>query len=340
MQVKTVKEDDVSSKSDSSSDSSDSEEEAPAAKEEVAAKDDDNSSSDDDSDDDSDDSTQSSNPPEDAMNESTSTKRKSEPTDQPEAKRPAVSGGGQTKIYVRGLPWRATEDEVREYFMVCGQGPVSVELPLQDDGRSSGTAIIDFGSDEDAAAAIELNGNDFHGRWLSIRYKNDRPILTPRAPSQKEEGCVTVFIGNLPWDVDEGTIRETFGECGEINMVRFSTDRETGEFKGYGHVEFCETEATDKAVKLAGTEIMGRAVRVDFANDRRNSNGFGGGRGGGRGFGRGGGGGRSGGRGGFGRGGGRGGGHGRGGSYGGTDGFRAKRSGAIAEFSGNKITFD
>jgi RNA recognition motif-containing protein len=36
------------------------------------------------------------------------------------------------------LPWRATEDEVREYFASCGK-ITSLELPLQDDGRSSGT---------------------------------------------------------------------------------------------------------------------------------------------------------------------------------------------------------
>ena len=112
----------------------------------------------------------------------------------------------------------------------------------------------------------------------------------------------------------------------------------------YGHVEFAETEATDAAVKLAGTEIFGRGIRVDFANDRRQSFGGsdgggglgGGGRGGGGRFGSGDRGGRGGGRGGgrFGsgdRGGGRGGG--RGGNT------LHKASGGIADFAGKKITF-
>ena len=274
-----------------------------------------------------------------------SNKRKAEDTSvEPDSKR-AAGEAPKTKIYIRGLPWRATEDEVRDFFSQCGKGPKLVELPLQDDGRSSGTAILDFATPECAAAAMELNGADFQGRWLSIQYSTPKPILSQRAPTQKEEGCTTVFIGNLPWSADEDTVREVFGECGEIKMVRFSTDRETGDFKGYGHVEFFDSEATDKAVELAGTDIMGRAVRVDFANERRQSFG-GGGRGGGRGGGGGGGGGggRGGGRGGGGRGGY---GRGRGGSSGGFGGgsaggrgFTAKRTGAIAEFSGNKITFD
>jgi nucleolin len=328
-----------SSDADSSSDS-DSDDDQKAPEPEKAKKQD---SSPDSS---SDDSTQSSAPPADAMDEtkdeSTNKRKADDDVHVPSAKRAAGEGEG-TKIYVRGLPWRASEEEVREFFVACGKGPVSIELPLMDDGRSSGSAIIDFSSTDDAAAAIELNGNDFQGRWLSIKYSTPKAITGPREPSKKEAGCMTVFIGNLPWDVDEDTIREVFGECGEIASVRFSTDRETGDFKGYGHVEFTQTEATDKAVALAGTEIMGRAVRVDFANEKKN-NGFGGGGGRGRGDGRGRGGrfGRGGGRdyggrgGSSGRGGGRAGGRGRGVF---DTGF-AKRTGAIAAFSGNKITFD
>merc|ERR1712032_366706 len=44
------------------------------------------------------------------------------------------------KIYVRGLPWKANEDEVREYFSTCGE-IISIEMPIMDDGRSSGTGI-------------------------------------------------------------------------------------------------------------------------------------------------------------------------------------------------------
>jgi nucleolin len=149
-----------------------------------------------------------------------------------------------------------------------------------------------------------------------------------------------VFVGNLSFNIDEESIREAFKSCGEITSVRFAEDKMTGEFKGFGHIEFSKTESTDAAVKMAGTSILGRSVRVDYANDRK-----GGGDGGSpRKFG---GGGR--GRGGFGRGsdgGGRGAGRGRG-AFGrsGRGGGRgnsttAKKNGGITEFTGKKITFD
>lgn len=251
--------------------------------------------------------------------------------------------GGLTKLYVRGLPWKATEDEVREFFG-GNSVVVSCELPLDDSGRSSGTAIVECSDAAAASNALEtLNGADFQGRWLSIKHhtpmENGGNNHTPR--TEKQPGCKTVFVGNLSFQIDEESLREAFSSCGEILSIRFATDRETGEFKGFGHVEFMDTEATDAAVALAGTYVMGRAVRVDYAQERGRtpgSGGRGGGGGGGRGYM-----GSSGGRGGGGRGyGGRSGGHGGGGGRGRGPprSGGSKKSGAIAEFKGSKITFD
>jgi len=62
--------------------------------------------------------------------------------EKPECKKKAAveDGKDNLRIYIRGLPWRATEDEVREYFSTCGE-ITSIEMPIMDDGRSSGTGI-------------------------------------------------------------------------------------------------------------------------------------------------------------------------------------------------------
>ena len=38
-----------------------------------------------------------------------------------------------------------------------------------------------------------------------------------------------------------------------------------GEFKGCGFVEFAESWSTDEAVKLNGSDVMGRPMRVDYS---------------------------------------------------------------------------
>jgi nucleolin len=194
-----------------------------------------------------------------------------------------------------------------------------------------------FANADGAAACLAKDGVTFGERWLSIKMSAERAKQdASRGPSEKMAGCMTVFIGNLSWDVDEESVRATFADCGEITGVRFAEDRETGKFKGFGHVEFSTTEATDVAVALAGTDVCGRAIRVDFAAVKQRpafgSGGFGGGGrgGGGRGS-------PMGGRGGGGRGGG-----GRGGerSFSPPNAAAAKKNGSIGAFSGSKTTFD
>jgi len=301
------------------SDSEDEKPEAKKAKVEDAKKDESGSSSSDSSS--GSDSSDSEDEKEDeGTSNGESKKRKADSAlESGEEKKQALDPDANCKVYIRGLPWRATEDEINEFFAECGKIK-SIDMPLQDDGRSSGTgeftvraatrslsshtktteltsffshqtcapilirqAIIEFSDASGAAAALEHNGADFGGRWLNIKYSTSRPIDEARAPSQKEEGCVTVFVGNMSFHIDEDTVRETFKDCGEIANIRFAEDRETGAFKGYGHVEFVESEATDKAVALAGTYVMDRPIRVDFANERRGRSSFGGGDGGGRG---------------------------------------------------------
>jgi len=88
--------------------------------------------------------------------------------------------------------------------------------------------------------------------------------------SPKPEGCITVFVGKLSYDIDEETMRDTFKDCGDIKEIRWLNDRETGQFKGCAFVEFSSTGAVDKAVKLNGSSVMGRAMKIDFASNKRN----------------------------------------------------------------------
>ena len=49
-----------------------------------------------------------------------------------------------------------------------------------------------------------------------------------------QAGCRTCFLGNLAWSVEEENVTSLFSQCGTIQQVRFATDRETGDFKGFG----------------------------------------------------------------------------------------------------------
>ena len=82
----------------------------------------------------------------------------------------------------------------------------------------------------------------------------------------KPEGCVTCFAGNLSWEIDDDACRAFFEGCGPIERIKWLTDRETGEFKGCGFITFETEAALDKAVALRGEELLGRAIKLDYAD--------------------------------------------------------------------------
>ncbi|PAN26870.1 hypothetical protein PAHAL_5G044000 [Panicum hallii] len=100
-----------------------------------------------------------------------------------------------------------------------------------------------------------------------------------------------LFVGGLSWGTDEQTLRQAFSSFGEVTEARIITDRETGRSRGFGFVNFSNSDDAKAAVsQMDGQELEGRSVRVNFANERPAGNRGGGGGFGGGGYGSGGGG--------------------------------------------------
>ena len=89
---------------------------------------------------------------------------------------------------------------------------------------------------------------------------------------------MSIYVGNLNYEVSQEDLSEVFSEYGKVKRVHLPTDRETGRKRGFGFVEM-ETEAEeDKAIEtLDGAEWMGREIKVNKARPRENRSSFGGG---------------------------------------------------------------
>jgi cold-inducible RNA-binding protein len=115
-----------------------------------------------------------------------------------------------------------------------------------------------------------------------------------------------IYVGNLPWSVDDDALAELFEPHGDVASANVITDRETGRSRGFGFVEMHDDgQARAALTALENVQIEGRALTVNEARPRADRGGRGGGGGGGGGGGYGGGGGGGGGYGGGGGGGGR-----------------------------------
>jgi RNA recognition motif-containing protein len=82
---------------------------------------------------------------------------------------------------------------------------------------------------------------------------------------------MSIYIGNLPYEVTQDDLQEAFAEYGNVKRVYIPTDRDTGRVKGFGFVEMDSDNNEDSAIEaLDGAEWLGRQLRVNKAKPREN----------------------------------------------------------------------
>lgn len=83
------------------------------------------------------------------------------------------------KLYVGGLPYSTTEDELRDAFAQAGNVVSSAIIMDKMSGRSRGFGFIEMETESEMQAAIELwNGKELNGRRLTVneaRPREERP---------------------------------------------------------------------------------------------------------------------------------------------------------------------
>lgn len=73
------------------------------------------------------------------------------------------------KVYVGNLPYRTTEEEMKEFFGEAGTVTDVRIIRDKETNRSKGFGFVSFDSEEGVTKAIEvLNGKDFGGRPIKI----------------------------------------------------------------------------------------------------------------------------------------------------------------------------
>ena len=94
---------------------------------------------------------------------------------------------------------------------------------------------------------------------------------------------MNIFVGSLPFSIEEADLRESFEVYGSVSSVKIITDKFTGRSKGFGFVEMPVDAEAQKAIEeLNGASVQGRTIVVNksepkpegerrsFNNNRRN----------------------------------------------------------------------
>ncbi|KAL0609270.1 RNA-binding protein 34 [Plecturocebus cupreus] len=173
-------------------------------------------------------------------------------------------------VFVGNLPVTCDKKKLKSFFKEYGQiesvrfrclipaeGTLSKKLAaikrkIHPDQKNINAYVV-FKDESAATQALKRNGAQIAD---GFRIRVD---LASETSSRDKR---SVFVGNLPYKVEESAIEKHFLDCGSIMAVRIVRDQVTGIGKGFGYVLFENTDSVHLALKLNNSELMGRKLRV------------------------------------------------------------------------------
>ncbi|CAK8566697.1 unnamed protein product [Lathyrus sativus] len=176
------------------------------------------------------------------------------------------------KVFVGNLPYDVDSEKLAMLFESAGTVEISEVVYNRETDQSRGFGFVTMSTVEEAEAAVEkFNRYDYNGRSLTVNKaapRGSRPVREDRPP-RTYEPVSRVYVGNLPWQIDESRLEQVFSEHGKVVSVRIVNDRETGRSRGFGFVTMSdEKEMNDAIAALDGQSLEGRTIKVSVAEDR------------------------------------------------------------------------
>ena len=95
--------------------------------------------------------------------------------------------------------------------------------------RQSITAFVRFKEAESAQQALSATGTIFQEQHIAVS------LLTE---TSNQKMSTSIFVGNLPFNIEDEALWTHFGQCGKIKDVRIIRDSNNGLGKGFGYVNF------------------------------------------------------------------------------------------------------
>ncbi|XP_051849540.1 RNA-binding protein 34 isoform X1 [Antechinus flavipes] len=173
-------------------------------------------------------------------------------------------------VFVGNLPVTCKKKELKSFFKEYGQIEcvrfrslipaksnlskkiAAIKREVHPEQKSINGYVV-FKEESAAEKALKRNGAQIaEGFPIRVELISDTPLRGKRS----------VFVGNLPYKIEETAIQEHFSDCGSVLAVKIVRNKVTGIGKGCGYVLFENTDAVQLALKLNNSELMGRKLRV------------------------------------------------------------------------------
>ncbi|RZS23123.1 hypothetical protein BHM03_00055982 [Ensete ventricosum] len=192
---------------------------------------------------------------------------------------PYAESAEEAKLFVGNLPYDIDSEKLAQLFEKAGIVEVAEVIYNRRTDQSRGFGFVSMSTIEEADKAVEmlhryvsllglltlphflLWKQEISGKLLAVNKAAPRGRRVERTPRQFESSS-RIYVGNLPWQVDDGRLGQIFSEHGKVLEARVVYDRETGRSRGFGFVKMATRSEMDDAIAA----LDGQVSPLNLAN--------------------------------------------------------------------------
>lgn len=170
----------------------------------------------------------------------------------------------QGKLFVGGLSWETTQENLQRYFSRYGEVIDCVVMKNSESGRSRGFGFVTFADPANVNLVLQNGPHQLDGRTIDPKPCNPRTLQKPKRSTSYPK----VFLGGLPSNVTETDLRTYFMRFGKVMEVVIMYDQEKKKSRGFGFLSFEDDEAVERCVAEHFVNLSGKQVEIKKAEPR------------------------------------------------------------------------
>ncbi|XP_075695487.1 TAR DNA-binding protein 43 [Rhinoderma darwinii] len=185
-------------------------------------------------------------------------KRKMDETDASSAVKIKRAVTKTSDLIVLGLPWKTTEQDLKDYFSTFGEVIMVQVKKDAKTGHSKGFGFVRF-TEYETQVKVMSQRHMIDGRWCDCKLPNSKQ--SPDEPMRSRK----VFVGRCTEDMTADELRQFFTQYGEVVDVFIPKP-----FRAFSFVTFADDQV---AQSLCGEDLIikGVSVHVSTAEPKHNN---------------------------------------------------------------------
>jgi len=178
------------------------------------------------------------------------------------------------KVFVRGLPFSCTSEQLRNLFASHGEIEEAAVIMDKSTGTCKGYGFVTYKDVDSTHNALDIPVRKFEGREIHCNLAavgaNSNAGENHRGGKTKDNDDISLrklFCRGLSYDTSNESFLALFSPFGDIEEGSIARDRNTGQSRGYGFITFKSKVAAMKALENPEKQLDGRTVHINLASN-------------------------------------------------------------------------